>query len=105
MWKSIGIQLNYNQRELEKIKHDHDGSDEFCWWDVMEKWLLDEGTSSYPANWDGLYSLLVESGDPYTAKLLRLVVTQAIHPHPSPTSKAEKCTKQQSKHTHFSTNR
>ena len=57
----------------------------------MEKWLLDEDTSSYPVSWDGLYSLLVDSGDNSTAKFLKLAVTQAIPPQ------AESSTTQNSK--------
>ena len=88
--------LNYNLKELNDIKSENDGSDELCWCDLMERWLFEEGLSSYPASWDGLYSLLVDAGALDTAKLLRIAVTQAILPPPPPSAKAESSTEQQS---------
>ena len=96
-WKRIGIRLSYNVKELEDIRREHEGSDEMCWFDVMETWLLEGGTSSYPACWEGLYNLLVDSGALCTAKVLRIAVTQAIHPHLPPSAKAERSPNQQSK--------
>ena len=97
-WKIIGILLNYSMKELNNIKREHDGSDELCWCDIMEGWLLDgRGTSSYPASWDGLHSLLVDAEAFDTAKLLRVAVTHAVLPSPPPTLKNETSTKQLSK--------
>ncbi len=75
--------LKYSLTELEDVKREQEGSDELCWISVMEKWMLDGGSSSYPATWEGLYRLLVDSESPDIAKLLRRAVTQAIHP-PTP---------------------
>ena len=78
-WKRIGMLLKYSLTELEDIKREQKGSDELCWISLMEKWLLDGGSSSYPATWEGLCHLLVDSESPNIAKLLRRVVTQATH--------------------------
>ena len=85
-WRKIGVHLDYTTEKLDSIECEHDGSDELCWCDIMEAWLLDGGTASYPASWDGLHRLLVDAGALDTAKLLRVAVTQAVLPPPPPAS-------------------
>lgn len=82
MWRNIGFLLNYSMKELEDIKREHDDSDELCWCDIMEAWVIKESSEFYPVNWDGLHKLLVDAGAFDAAKLLRVAVTHAVVPSP-----------------------
>lgn len=97
------MQLNYSLKELEDIKHEQEG-DELCWCYLMETWLFDGGSTLYPATWDGLYHLLLDSEAISIAKLLRTAVTRAVWPLPSPppppNAKAESPTKDHSEFVH-----
>lgn len=79
-WKKIGMLLNRNMAEFKDIQQQQEGDDELCWCDVMEKWLLGNGSSTYPATWEGLHSLLLDAQADDAAKLLKKAVCNAIHP-------------------------
>ena len=85
-WQAIGKLLKKNMDlDLEKIKDKHEGNCELCWSSIMENWLFKQGSPTYPANWDGLYNLLKDSGVHITIlRLLKTAVIRAVHPSPSP---------------------
>ena len=75
--------MKYKMAALDAIKSER-GLDELCWWHLIEKWLLSNGSLSYPATWEGLYKLLQDSEVPAaTLTLFKKAVNQAIQPdHP-----------------------
>lgn len=78
--------LKKSMKELDKIKQEHDGINELCWCNLMENWMLDNDSSSYPCTWLGLYNLLKDSEIPIsTLTRLKKAVTHAIFT-PSPDS-------------------
>ena len=74
--------LNYSMVDLRAIKGMYEGNSELCWCHLMEEWLF-RGFPAYPASWEGLHSLLVDSEAHQAAKLLKHAVIHAIHP-PTP---------------------
>ncbi len=65
-WRRTGKLLDYTNTELDDMEREQKGNTELCWCLLMEKWLFTIGCQSYPANLDGLYSLLLGSKVPYT---------------------------------------
>lgn len=83
-WRDIRMLLNYTDEQLSDIESKNNGNDTQCWNYLMEKWLLSKGTPSYPASWEGLHQMLVDTEDPDIAKLLWTAVTYAVPSPPVP---------------------
>ena len=69
-------------RRNEDIYNENGGSNELCWCHLMEEWLYSEENLSYPASWEGLYSLLEDAEASTAANLLKNAIICAIHPPP-----------------------
>ena len=57
-WKEFGIRTGKNMNQLEGLERQYFLDFRACWCKVMEEWLNNDGTSDYPAKWQGLFDML-----------------------------------------------
>ena len=56
-WRKFGTLLDLEFSQLRGLEQQYRGVTDDCWDHVMQHWI-DNGSKSYPATWQGLYSLL-----------------------------------------------
>ena len=74
-WRKFGKLLDFKLNQLRGLKEDHGGIDD-CWDHVMQHWM-DGGSKSYPPTWQGLYSLLEDTGFAAVASELKEAVEKS----------------------------
>ena len=76
-WRVIGLLLDMETSQLERIEEEVKGSDIERWVRVMEWWLKGKGSDQYPVGWDGLYDLLIDVSEEAVADEMRRAITMA----------------------------
>ena len=79
-WRRTGLKLGKTETEMDKIHHDQNGNNQLCWFHLIEKWMTDNDSKSYPVSWQGLNKLLKNSDvADQTLNLLRKAVACSTH--------------------------
>ena len=67
----LGMLLGLSLNQLDAWDAEYRGNASRCWNRVMDQWLTQGGSDDYPATWEGLYTLLKNTGFPKLALILK----------------------------------
>lgn len=76
-WHDFGLLLGVGLNQLDAWELQYRGDASKCWNKVMDRWLASGGTRDYPATWEGLYTLLNDTGFVKVAKELNDAVVMS----------------------------
>ena len=79
-WECIGEILGFRPPEIDAIRHAGAGKTPIqCLREIISKWMQNAGnmpsSKQYPCNWNGLYSMLMDSKHGATANDLKAAIT------------------------------
>ena len=70
-WYNFGMLLGFSLNQLDGWEAEYRGNASRCWNRVMDQWLTQGGSHDYPATWEGLCTLLTDTGFAKTSKMLK----------------------------------
>ena len=75
-WYDFGMLLGLNLSQLNSWNVQYQADASKCWNTVIDQWLSQGGTRDYPATWEGLYTLLRDTGYTKVAQKLKNAVVK-----------------------------
>ena len=79
-WYEFGMLLGFKLNQLDAWDTEYLKNASRCWNRVMDQWLTQGGSHDYPATWEGLYTLLRDTGFASTARKLKNAVVSHFTP-------------------------
>ena len=78
-WEDFGLLLGFEFNQLKMWDTEYRGNSKKCWNEVMNQWLVQGGSRDYPATWEGLYTLLRDTGFANTVGKLKNAIIIVGH--------------------------
>ena len=83
-WKKFGRILCQHTNLLKAWELEYAKNAGYCWSKVMEHWLDEDDTSSYPTTWIGLFTLLEDAEYTEVAIKMEAALSSILPPPPPP---------------------
>ena len=75
-WHDVGMLLGLSLNQLDAWDAEYRGNANKCWNRVIDQWLTRGGSHDYPATWEGVYTLLKDTGFKKIARKLKSAIVR-----------------------------